>query len=589
MATQFDLTSFLRRADGVAAALSASDVFGLMTRTFDLPAQWAALVTRASGARDFVSPGAVIDGEDAEEVFFVRTSPVDVAINVEGIISQDRFQFQADVQLRVQAIADGSELQSFRDTVLGSYRIATVANLSRFFTPGVRAALAKIAAASPAAEMADGSGLENVTGAVREAVEGPCFTAGLTIAKAPVVQLESRGWAGVKNAEERAASKRLEHEALQQLRDAEREAQREHLDHVSKLLCELRSLAEASPDVSLPDLLRTFPEQQRGALYQALFAAAATTDGARTAWIVVSAGDELLFFDPQHTESPDRRIPIEGDAGPVRSVQSVVDETGAANLWLGAARGVYRLPIDSAAPDLTLLVDNVPDVRGGFNAVVAVGGWVVASHSELGIAQWDSAAPTRSRQLFETMTRGAKAVRGVTVLDGHFYCSIDDRIICWDLDGKDDRPTRVYTGSLSTIASLQPVDGGLYAGTSEGDVLYWEDSQDTRPQRIHTGQNRAAESIWVVGSQHVRRLIYTDTSLHVHAKVVSDSFACRYEAGGQTLRRVEVAADILVATNDLRDRLLCWSAGQPDRPTSTIAVSQICQRSIQDVCLLPRA
>ncbi|MCH7808217.1 MAG: hypothetical protein IIB60_03235 [Planctomycetes bacterium] len=93
----------------------------------------------------------------------------------------------------------------------------------------------------------------------------------------------------------------------------------------------------------------------------------------------------------------------------------------------------------------------------------------------------------------------------------------------------------------------------------------------------------------MLSSHGVKRLVFTDTSLHVHAQVMGDSFSCRYEAGGQTLRRVEVAPDLLVATNDLRDRLILWSPGKPDRPRATISVSRLCQRSIQDVCLIQRA
>ena len=95
------------------------------------------------------------------------------------------------------------------------------------------------------------------------------------------------------------------------------------------------------------------------------------------------------------------------------------------------------------------------------------------------------------------------------------------------------------------------------------------------------------ESISLSLSQGVRRLIFTDTSLYVHAMVLGDTFTCHYEAGGQTLRRVEVAPDMLVATNELRDRLILWKPGQPENPASTIAVSRLCNRSVQDVCLVP--
>ena len=69
--------------------------------------------------------------------------------------------------------------------------------------------------------------------------------------------------------------------------------------------------------------------------------------------------------------------------------------------------------------------------------------------------------------------------------------------------------------------------------------------------------------------------------------MLGDSFTCRYEAGGQTLRRVEVAEDVIVATNDLRDRIICWHPNEPARPYANVGVAQMTGRSVQDVCLLP--
>ena len=72
----------------------------------------------------------------------------------------------------------------------------------------------------------------------------------------------------------------------------------------------------------------------------------------------------------------------------------------------------------------------------------------------------------------------------------------------------------------------------------------------------------------------------------VQATVLGDNFRCEYEAGGQTLRRVEVAPDLLVATTDLRDRLICWDPSKPDEPQCVLPVSRLCGHSIQDICLV---
>jgi hypothetical protein len=185
------------------------------------------------------------------------------------------------------------------------------------------------------------------------------------------------------------------------------------------------------------------------------------------------------------------------------------------------------------------------------------------------------------------MTQGAKAVRGVEAFSDRLYCSIDDRIIAWSGSGESAQPANIYTGSRSSITALCPTDAGLYAGNSDGDVLYWSAGSDTEPETIHHGARRAAESVWDMESHGVRRLLFTDTSPQVHAKVLGDSFVCHYEAGGQTLRRVEVADDLVVATNDLRDRLIIWSPARPNRPSAILPIGAMTGRSVQDVTLIP--
>jgi hypothetical protein len=249
---------------------------------------------------------------------------------------------------------------------------------------------------------------------------------------------------------------------------------------------------------------------------------------------------------------------------------------------------VYRLPLDAAEPDLTLLVPGSSAVRGGFNAATAVGDRVFASHSELGLCEWSVSEPAAMRYRFSSMTKHAKAVRHVQFCDGNLFCSIDDRIIQWPADDVTDTPTRILTGSSATITGLCATATDVFAGNSDGDVLHWPAGREGDPERLYTGNRRAAESLWLLATSGVRRLVFADTSPRVRAQVLGDTFACEYEAGGQTLRRVEVAADLLVATNDLRDRLFCWTPGQPHRPAATIGISSLSGRSIQDICLVAR-
>jgi hypothetical protein len=584
---KFHLEQFLGRPEAVAALVSASEVFSLLKRSLDLPAQWAALISKSTGDKQLVPSGELIKSEEADEILLTRTSSLEVAIEQDGLATADQFQCRASIRLQARLIEERSELASFQSTVLGSRRTATTDDLARHFQPALRSALAQFTGNIPVEKLVDGDEEEAARAAIVEALKGSCFTAGLMLESVPSVAFDSASFRKVRRAEEKAARSRGEHRAARELQQAIEQSQREHLDHVTGLLTRLRELATHSPDAELPELIRTFGEEQRGELYGALFKTQPTVR--ETEWLIVAAGEELLFFYPSDTDRPARRLSITGEAGPVRSVQRTIDAKGRRSLLLGAGMGVYEMSLEAGGPELTLLVAGTPEVRGGFNSVAKTSDTVHASHSELGIWRWRLNEAGPGQPVLASMTEQAKAVRGIQVFDDDAYCALDDRVLRWPASASHPAPEFIYTGSRSMISAVCPSDKGLFAGNSDGEVLHWAGNDRSRPQVLHAGSHRAVESLWFLPTQGVDRLILADTSLCAHARVLGDNFTCRYEAGGQTVRRVEVADDLLVATNDLRDRLFLWKPGEPGRPFATINIAAITRHSIQDVCLVPQA
>ena len=585
--TRFDPQTFFQRVENVALHVPATEVFSLFKRSLDLPAAWAAMVTRNDGDQTLVRPGGAVEAADGEDVLFVRTTPVEAALTENDLTSGDGFRCRVDVRVRLRINPERGDLLAFSKALLGSHRVVQTARIAAFLQPAVRGALAKLVAERDAALLVNGELGDAAASVLAQALEGPCFQAGLLIEGRPAASFESGTLRHVLQTKEEAAKRRAEHEAGRQLEEAIERAQREHLDHLTSLLARLKELAAAAPEAELPELLRTFSESQRSELYEALFEA--ERPESRTQWIVVAAGEELLFYDALRPDAPSRRLKVTGEAGPVRSVQMVTASDEGPLLMLGGQTGVYRQPIDRASPDRVWIVPDARDVRGGFNAVDLAGDRVFATHSELGLWEWptDQTVPGRAR--FESVTRDAGAVRFVRFFGGRVYFTVDDRVVSFTADAEDESSPRFFTGSASTLTALCITDEDVFAGNAEGEILQWPKAGGGAPQRLHFGSKRPAESLWLLDSQGVRRLVFADTSLHVHAKVLGDSFACRYEAGGQTLRRVEIAPDLIVATNDLRDRLFCWSPGRPDRVQAIVSVSRLTGQSVQDVCLVPRS
>ncbi len=581
VSSKFEPQTFFRNPEFLAARFAASELFGFLRRSLELPSPWAALVTRRSGDQQVYRSGA-FDGGDVDDVLLARSGAVDVQWVENDVASEDGFRFRCDVAARVALLAEQGELISFQKSLLGNRPLATRADLAKYLQPTVRKALATLADAKSAAFLTDASSRVQIEQAVREELEGVCFAAGLVIESGPHVQLDSPAYRQVQRAHEASVTLTHEFEAAKPLRDARAAAQRQHVDHLSDVLSRLRQLAASSPGASVPQLIQTFSEKERAELYQSLFAQ--DVPATRTKWVVVAAGDQVLFFEDGNFKEPARRLKIAGAAGPVRSVQAARLD-GNPILFLGAATGVYRLPLDRVEPDRVYQVPNAPSVRGGFNSVVMVGDRLIAAHSELGLWQWPANETGSGRALFESMTRGAKAVRNLAVLNQDVYCAIDDHVIRWAANESDSQCHR-FEGAGATITSLCPTVDGLFAGTSEGDIWRWDWANSSHPDRVYRGAGRAVESIAAQSSLGIQRLFFADTSISAQAQVVGDSYTCRYEAGGQTIRRIDVADDMIVATNEPRDRLIIWSPGQPDRPSAVVPVGAMVQRSIQDVCLI---
>jgi hypothetical protein len=353
----------------------------------------------------------------------------------------------------------------------------------------------------------------------------------------------------------------------------------------------LKDAAELSPDVELPALMRTFSERERGELYEALFA---TETAKATRWIVVATSEGLSWFDPTSPGEPVRSVTVAPQVGGIRSVQCLRTADGNQAMLLGAAQGVYEFEPEGTEPTAVYAVGRDQPVRGGFNSVALAGDHVWGSHSELGLACWDRRAEDRSHPMHVEPSAGARALRGVLFHEGRIWFSRDDRIASVAAHaGGPAEPAELdpewYDGSGTTITALAIAAGGVLGGTADGRILRWRFDEPRTPDTLHTGNRRPVESIHVLNVGGVECLFFADTSLAVHAQVCGDSFACRYEAGGQTLRRVEVMPDLIVATNDVRDRLIGWTPNAPQHPTAIVPVARLTHHSVQDVCLVPVA
>ncbi|MGB0716353.1 MAG: SPFH domain-containing protein [Phycisphaerae bacterium] len=586
------LNEFLEREQSLAAMVPAETLFGMLTRSYDAPANWCALARKNDGKFDVTPPGDIIRADGIEDVLFVRSSPFEVQIDADEIPSRDAFLFECSARVLMTIPAERTDLASFRERVLGSYTLATTDNVRRYVETEVTNAFQRACAEADAAQLLDGDARERVAHLVTEALQGPCFAAGLELADNVKVTLSCDSYDTVRKAGERAAQKQRAHEAEQQLRDALRDAQSRHLDHLSSLIDRAKQLASQSPEMGVQDVIKSFPTQDRGQLYKALLSTPSRQSKPTT--VVVATSRELLFYDTSQPNTETHRMPLDGPPGPIRSIQLCGSMCGPGDAFLvGASRGVYVVNANGTNVDRLYMVNDAPNVRGGFNAVARGEHSIIATHSELGIVRWNIDQPQQAQRLFPDLTRNADAVRGALIRNGKGYASVGNTIVSWNEDKNyptpPAEPTETWQLQQATspfaMTAFAPTDAGMFAGTSNGFVYHWSHDNAEAPTLIHQGFDRAVETVQWIDADGVSNLMIADLTSRLSTRVLDDSFVMHYEAGGQTLRRAEANRNVVVAMNDLRDRLICWTPGEGDRATHVIPVAAAHQAHIQDFCL----
>ncbi len=584
MSDKFDWKQFLSQPDTVAATVPPATLFGVLTRNVNLPRGWASMVVKSGGEQRIIPAGGSISATDVEEVMLFRSEPFSVSIEANSLATSDGLFCDARVDLTLRVPLDAGEASSLIRTLFADRKEVRRNNVTRYLADPVRDALVRLVKEVPAEPLVDGETEESVGRKLVVELEGVCFSAGLVVEGKPSLAFSSKQLSRVRRSKSEVARAKQEHEAAGALREAAAAARRDRLDQLVQLLDRLHELSDSDPNADIATLLGSFAEHERGQLYEAILFAKPKCQ--ETKQVVIAAGDELLFFAKDQWDKPTRRLTMKGEVGGIRSIQSTRNQAGQSRILLGAGCGVYLLdPLLDAANE-TYLVTGAETPRGGFNSAVMHEGRIYATHSELGVCMWQLDEPNNAKRLFTDLTESAKTIRAVIQHDGDLIFSMDDRIVRFTPREEMPEPVGIYLGSSTTITAICPAKSGMLAGNARGELLWWRAGTLDRTERLHAGSQRPVESVHLLELGGVPGIYFTDTSLYAHARVLGDNFSARYEAGGQTIKKLESAPDLLVGTTEVGDRILIWSPDQPHRPIASIIVHEMTNRWVKDVCLL---
>ncbi len=621
MSPRFDIGTLSWRAGEIARLVPARHLFGWLTRVVTVPTGWAALALRAGLDPLLVSAGDKLEKEALENALFVRTGPLECTAEHNEIASADGYACRGTIRLPLRVVLDHAELAALRRTLLGPLDLLVSARLQNHVEWPLRQVLAELSARHTATELLNPLDSSAVQPLVDEKLAPLCLAAGLKIDGPAQVHFDSPAYREHLRKTADVDAQRQQVAAKAQIQQALAAAQRERLTHLTELLERMRELSSELGPTSLMELLRRFDAPERSEMYAALWQLCPPQT--RTRFAVALSGQELLLFNPAGLERPTHRIRLSEEHGPLRSVsadtwgpvQPDVDwaapsSLGAGLLLVGAATAVHVVDPDSGQTRAILPTDGDPKlVRGGFNAAAMDEEYIFATHSELGLLLWDRKAtgekgvrnllPERPEGCFaqkvpdpfftplcRQITRRAQTVRSVRVAGDRVWFAVDDTV--WSARIADREATDLvpYRGADAAITALTVANGTVYAGTSAGRILAWPIRDPDAAQVIRQVSGTPVESLQIVETAGIRRLIFADAGSGATAMVLGDNYTCRYESPLR-MRRVAAAGDLLLAMNDARDRLVAWQPHRPAEPLATIIIPHLTGSSIQDICLIP--
>ncbi|RME76285.1 MAG: hypothetical protein D6776_01530 [Planctomycetota bacterium] len=300
--------------------------------------------------------------------------------------------------------------------------------------------------------------------------------------------------------------------------------------------------------------------------------------GMRTRRLLVAFGKQVLAFEPSAGERCEReRYDFSGGPlGWVRSVRVVATRRGPA-VVAGAQRGIYVV-LDGETEPRALTLPREPRGRGGVNAAAAFGGYLYATHSELGLTRWDEYGLERPEPLFEAVTARNEATRGVQVsADGRLYFSSGPDIYRCDLVRPSHELVRFH-GREGSITGFVLSEHEVFAGTGEGRVLRWSIDDPGSPRELNVRKGGPIYMLRLAEIDGAPHLLVGAKEHGITAVSLEQGRAFDYRAP-EAIRWVDGATDFVYGVSRDGRAVHVWDADRLGEPRFVLRVPE----RIQDV------
>ncbi|MEW6249626.1 MAG: hypothetical protein AB1716_03185 [Planctomycetota bacterium] len=549
---------------------------GLLSET-PIPDPWLGLLLKADGRRRIVPSGEDPRPERDDTLLLVRRGETRVELPVCEVPTADGHVVSGTVELVLRCPPRDDDLAALARSLLTGDELRTDGLARAVREAGGRMALQRFIRDHAAEKLVYEDPGPLLADWLRKELQRFFFATGLELERLGRIDLSSESLAHHQALERHTTQRVRALEARDLVERTAMAAARRRLDDLGTVLVKLKEAAAAHGALQWRDLLPTLTPGERGRLLENLWRLTPDRDIAEA--IVVVAGHECVWLDPQAPDRVIQRAALSDDFGGLRSVS--FDAEGR-TLLIGAAHGVWRL----GAQDGHVLAqyEAVPaePPRTGFNAAVITGGRLFATHSQLGAWSWDLDRPAEATPLLRPIAGVPRTIRAVTADEhGRVLLAADHSVHAFSIAGEEKWISSPADGS---IHMLRPLDEWLYAATAEGSLLRCTLAIPGDWLVVHRALG-PIESLVARRWDDLVELVIPAGRQGVQGIFAEEGMVARLLEAAVAVRRAWACDDALVALCDQRERLLVLNAALPGRAPREVSMARLFGRPVQDVCI----
>ncbi|MCE9584441.1 MAG: hypothetical protein K8T20_18285 [Planctomycetes bacterium] len=602
-----DIQDWISNREMFARRVSSTEVLGLLKRSFTVPASTIAAVVE-SGKRRVVKGGEQLSGRF--DAVLIKTQEMPVYFQVSGLRTKDGYGMSAGIRLTLQLESfEPDRVEDFCRNFTAANATTSAEDMRAYLAEDVKRALSEYISSHEAAELHNAQSSAEVEGGVRRALEGPLFGKGLTFRKLMELEFHSDSFEKARDDSRKANEKIREHEgvlldqqrreeklknlaALMKSADAQ-EVFREIRDERVKSLLYAKLMESDLKDVSSEDLrakLNQWGDDLIGVVLKAYAALSETPESGpvesgkteKLARVIVTAGSRVLLFNPDDFTGSCRLI----DAGfNLRSARIHVSG-GKSLIFAGGKRQISAIDPETTHAVAAYPLPQEKKPKGGVNASAVWKNRMFATHSELGLIEWDLAKPgVVGSTIYGELTALATTVRAATTTaDGWMYFASGRTVYGLDLE-KGGPPVAFAPQTPSGVTAIAVGERLIVAGCgsgNEGALAIWDRRDPTHAVGV-IRRNAPIGSVRLTSIGGVPHMLFTCRDHGVTARVIGQTLETHYDSGEHSVILAEGGSDHVVAIDHNGRFLIAWDAARPAKPRKILDLNAYTDQAVYDL------